>query len=776
MVREIGARIEEAVGVARTREPVTHGCPFPEGQLLDPERVRLLADGAPLPLQTGVLARWPDGSVKWLLLDAQIDLRPRQVVDLRVEYGPQVEPLPVRGPLRADRVAGGLEIDTGALRLRLSDHGTHLFEAAGEGLAQDGPPQLSMRDADGAAYAGQVESLTVEETNGLRLVVRAEGRYVADDGAPGLSWIVRVTCHAHQPWVKLHHTFVHDLDSPLLLPLQEMQLAWPLALSSAPRVMLGSPERTTHYGEDHGRQSEPVWMWEREPGRHSVLGLPGGRIDRSVPSHGWLYAGDDECGVQVKLRNPSQNYPKVYAASRSSIAVHLYPDPTGWTQPEERGRRYTEIDFSSDGDYRAALPIPQGMAKTHELFLGIGGPARDLVEVASRAAAWQHPLLLEIDSRAYADSGALHMLPRYYDEYWRLEEILRAGTTGGGTPLTGMVSFGDTGIRSTGEQQVTRTTDNVAYDRTQTVLRQYMRRGDQPLMWLGEAMALHLMDVDTYHHCSATPDYVGGPHDQWSQFHHYTTTARTELSRPNRAHTWFGGLLDYYYLTGYRRALEVARLTGRFCARSPTRRYDISPAIRDRWNDPRQAWDYWTREAGWALTGTANLYELDPDDELRSAMTELVDVLERWQDADGRWRHPIGSFNRGAVPFMASGILTGLMRVWELTGDERARRMCLQGCRQVATTVTREGLVYYKEAPISRSGPHASAVLNFRPLAFAYSQTHERAILQTLWRMFRWRLEMSGGPQGYEVKDVLCALPTLEQAGLLELWRNEELP
>ena len=72
MSHSITAQIEEAAGVPRRCYPVTHGCPFARGALQDPQRVRLTdGGGKELPLQTTTLATWPDGSIKWLLLDTQ---------------------------------------------------------------------------------------------------------------------------------------------------------------------------------------------------------------------------------------------------------------------------------------------------------------------------------------------------------------------------------------------------------------------------------------------------------------------------------------------------------------------------------------------------------------------------------------------------------------------------------------------------------------------------------------------------------------------------------
>ena len=49
-----------------------------------------------MPLQTESLARWPDGSVRWLLLDFQIDLAAKQKKTLTLRYGPEIRRAPCR--------------------------------------------------------------------------------------------------------------------------------------------------------------------------------------------------------------------------------------------------------------------------------------------------------------------------------------------------------------------------------------------------------------------------------------------------------------------------------------------------------------------------------------------------------------------------------------------------------------------------------------------------------------------------------------------------------
>ena len=68
--------IEAADFIERRREPVTSGIPWPCGRLQDPARLVLRDErGRAVPLQTRALDRWPDGSVRWLLLDWQASLK-----------------------------------------------------------------------------------------------------------------------------------------------------------------------------------------------------------------------------------------------------------------------------------------------------------------------------------------------------------------------------------------------------------------------------------------------------------------------------------------------------------------------------------------------------------------------------------------------------------------------------------------------------------------------------------------------------------------------------
>src|SRR5438128_116383 len=77
--------LEAAAPLPRRAEPVTLGLPWPRGRLSDPARLRLHDDaGTDLPLQTRVLDSWPDGSVRWVLLDCQASVEEAQTCRLSV--------------------------------------------------------------------------------------------------------------------------------------------------------------------------------------------------------------------------------------------------------------------------------------------------------------------------------------------------------------------------------------------------------------------------------------------------------------------------------------------------------------------------------------------------------------------------------------------------------------------------------------------------------------------------------------------------------------------
>src|SRR4051812_25874765 len=72
----------------RRGEPVTCGVPWPRSLLPDVSRLRLqTSSGQAIGLQARTLDRWPDGSVRWALLDWLADVNSTASFDLVVAEG-----------------------------------------------------------------------------------------------------------------------------------------------------------------------------------------------------------------------------------------------------------------------------------------------------------------------------------------------------------------------------------------------------------------------------------------------------------------------------------------------------------------------------------------------------------------------------------------------------------------------------------------------------------------------------------------------------------------
>lgn len=73
---DIPLTITNRENAAKTAEPVTSGVPFAQGSLFDNNvnSIKIISGQTEIPASFNVTAHWPDGSVRWLMIDFQTDL------------------------------------------------------------------------------------------------------------------------------------------------------------------------------------------------------------------------------------------------------------------------------------------------------------------------------------------------------------------------------------------------------------------------------------------------------------------------------------------------------------------------------------------------------------------------------------------------------------------------------------------------------------------------------------------------------------------------------
>src|SRR6516165_7814261 len=74
-IRSVELLLDAAGPSPRHREPVSCGLPWPRGAVHDAACLTITdSAGTPYPLQARPLDSWPDGSLRWVLLDWQADV------------------------------------------------------------------------------------------------------------------------------------------------------------------------------------------------------------------------------------------------------------------------------------------------------------------------------------------------------------------------------------------------------------------------------------------------------------------------------------------------------------------------------------------------------------------------------------------------------------------------------------------------------------------------------------------------------------------------------
>ncbi|MFO7898742.1 MAG: hypothetical protein R6V58_06740, partial [Planctomycetota bacterium] len=112
--------VREPGGVARADAPVTTGVPFPQGEVPGGTALALRAgSGDEVPLQTRALAHWPDGSVKWTLLDFRA---PALAADGAAKFwlvAAEPKARPTR-PVSVSHTKNAIRVDTGPMQAAIS--------------------------------------------------------------------------------------------------------------------------------------------------------------------------------------------------------------------------------------------------------------------------------------------------------------------------------------------------------------------------------------------------------------------------------------------------------------------------------------------------------------------------------------------------------------------------------------------------------------------------------------------------------------------------------
>lgn len=571
--------IAEKDGIGRKDQPVRMGVPLPRGFLLPDDDLHLCGeDGNVVAVQKRTSALWPDGSVKWLLLDFCITIKENHQTFLTLEKGDNIPAAHLPG-LVVVQNESVIEITNASFSCAI-DRARDVFfssikQAGVELLGREGW-SLHLRDEQGHLLPYDVLAWEVEEAGELRATVRCEGRFYPGRKKRRINFTVRHTFFAgkglvqtdftlHNPQAALHPGGLWDLGDPGSFFFTELSINCCGAISAETIEWQAEKEAPVR------KSPEPNWIlyqdssggerWDsinhidckgnlttkfrgyRQAACPEKLITPDSEGERATPwarmltRNGWLGG---------TIQHFWQNFPKSLGLQENRLIFGLFP-------PE------SEQTYELQG----------GEQKRHTLFLHFGQPQEEIL-----FPALQHMLHIHIDPEWVEYSHAVpYFVAEKKDADARYLSYINNCIQGPHSFLAkreiideyGWRNFGDIyadheAVNHTGEGPFISHYNN-QYDFIYGGLIHFLRSGDNRWYELAAPAARHMIDIDIYHTDDDKPGYCHGLFwhtDHYSPAH---TSSHRAYSRKNKTsphygggtsneHIYSSGLSLYYYLTG----------------------------------------------------------------------------------------------------------------------------------------------------------------------------------------------------------------------------------
>ncbi len=735
--------VEEPSGVERQSWPVTSGIPFAQGDLTSIDQVALFTNtGQELPLQTEALARWPDGSVRWLLLDFQTDLNADERREFELRFGDGVTRSAVPKPVQLQQQANSVLIQTGPLDMRLEqDQSSLLGQVAldGKAVLEGTDSGIAITDASGKEFRlGPPESIIVEAAGPLRASVRLEGKHIAGDDSL-FRYVIRLHAYRGKPYVRCFYTFINDQQESLMTSVKNLDVYVARPGKSGSWDTLDGVKQVTAAADSERR----LFQWDEHH-----YDLDGDPVGERAP--GWAACGGDGASVAVGLREFWQNWPKSLCVDAGSLKVgicpELSPDLYAGKPLEEENKLYYHI---RDGRHTFKI----GVAKTHELWFNflVGQPEGDVLTDFYQAV--EEPLLatcsLEYACATIAAGELQPVDPAKYFGYdpW-LDRALDAHLARRDKVREyGMLNYGDW----YGERSVN--WGNLEYDFAHGLFLQYLRSGDRRYFSRAEQASRHHIDVDVIHATNPLLKNPWGAAPQVGEIwlhclNHtggYYEDAPLPVSRTyqmghstNFGHVWLSGDFDYYHLTGDRRALEVAvQMADAMVRHMPT------------------SYGTHIRALGWPMIMALHAYEATGDKKYLDAATLNWQVLKKEIDWKKGWVIRLAKGHclheertcHGNVPFMEGMTLCALTRYHRITQDPDVLKAITVGIDQMIRECWQEDVktFRYTACPLSSKAPYSLFMLSTEAMAYEAKLTGNAEHLRILREGFQAAIPENAG-------------------------------
>jgi hypothetical protein len=592
---------KESAGLARASEPVTFGVPLARGVLNDAARVQMTdAGGSPLLCAATPLAQWPDGSIKWMLVDTQVPVAAAgEALCLgQLAAGESsAKATEKRAGVEVVSTTAGLSIKTGACQFELKSGGNlelgRCLSLDGKRVGAEPAIEVTLFDEAGKPCDAAIEQWRVELHNRLRAVICYEGRFTSGGQKLPLRYICRLHFFAGlgsvradltlwNPQPAEHPGGVWDLGGKGSIYFKELSLKVRLQDPSTGRYstqpggpLSDSSREVSVYQEASGGEN---WRSRNHLNRHGETPLRfngyevrsgGNVIERGKRCTPAATLANDELAVSATITHFWQNFPKALEIRDDTLVTNLFP-----------------------GEFPDNFELQGGEKKTHTVYFHFGAGS----EVTGGELSWVHaPLLPVLSAQHYFASGACPKpvpptvtATDSYADLW--QKMVNVAIEPGNSFFDRREIIDEYGWRNFGDLYADHEAVfhkgsgefvshyNNQYDVIKGSLIQFMRTGEPAWFRLAGELARHVMDIDIYHterdryqynyglfwHTDHHLDAGTGSHRTHSKKHWESKPRHLVGGGPAPAHNYATGLLYYHWLTGDPMAKECVLSLARF--------------------------------------------------------------------------------------------------------------------------------------------------------------------------------------------------------------------